>query len=72
MRDFCYSVGDEALSDRLLNAIRRRGAFRRFKNMIYTNGIEQDWYDYRDRAFKKIAVSWLESHHIAYKDDDEE
>jgi hypothetical protein len=64
MQRFCYRVEDEELSDRLLNRIRGRGAFRRFKNTIHQVGIEQDWVAYRRQAFREIAIEWLESHQI--------
>jgi hypothetical protein len=70
MEKFCYSVEDDELSDRLLNSIRGREAFRYFKDTIHQYGIADDWYDYRERAFKKIGEEWLESNNITYTDDE--
>jgi hypothetical protein len=53
---FCYSVEDDELSDRLLNSILGRGAFRYFKDTIYEYGIEQDWYAFRKKTFKETAI----------------
>jgi hypothetical protein len=69
MERFCYAVEDEALSDRLLNSIRGRGAFRYFKDTIHEYGIADDWYAYRHEALKEIARDWLEDNNIAYKDE---
>ena len=69
MERFCYSVEDDELSDRLLNSIRGRGAFRYFKDTIHQYGIEEDWYAYRKQAFREIAIDWLESHQIPYTDE---
>ena len=66
MERFCYSVDDDELSDRLLNSIRRRGAFRYFKDTIHEYGIAEDWYKFREQAFKKIAIDWLKSNNIPY------
>ncbi|MBK7893943.1 MAG: hypothetical protein IPJ90_03445 [Anaerolineaceae bacterium] len=71
MESFCYSVEDEALRRRLLNGIRGRGAFRYFKDVIYEFGIEEEWYQFREQAFKEIAIDWLESNKIAYTDEKE-
>ena len=71
MESFCYSVEDEALSRRLLNGIRGRGAFGYFKDIIYEFEIEKEWYTYREQAFKEIAIDWLETNNIAYTDDSE-
>ncbi|MGD2158381.1 MAG: UPF0158 family protein [Anaerolineales bacterium] len=72
MERFCYSVEDDKLRRRLLNSIRGRGAFRYFKDTIHEYGIVDDWYEYRERAFKRIAIEWLESHNIAYTDEEAE
>ena len=69
MERFCLSVSDEKTSDVLLSKIRGSGAFRRFKDTIYGYGIEEDWFTFRDEAYKEIAVAWLESHGFAYADD---
>ena len=66
---FCLSVPDGKVSDVLLRKIRGSGAFRRFKDTIYQYGIEDDWFQYRDEAYKEIAIAWLESKGIAYADD---
>jgi hypothetical protein len=69
MERFCYTVEDDELCERLLNRIRGRGAFRYFKDTIHQYGIADDWYDYREQAFRDIAIEWLESNNIAYTDE---
>ena len=72
MKRFCYTVEDDELRDRLLYGISGRGAFRIFKDTIYEHGITDDWYEYRYQAFREIAKDWLESHNIAYTEEDED
>ncbi len=69
MERFCLSIPDVEISDVLLGKIRGSGAFRRFKNTIYRYGIEKDWFNFRDDAYREIAISWLESNGLSYKDD---
>jgi hypothetical protein len=69
MERFCLSIPDGKMSDVLLGNIRGSGAFRRFKDAIYNYGIENDWFKYRDEAYKEIAIAWLESNGISYSDD---
>ena len=69
MERFCLSFPDDKASDVLLRKIRGSGAFRRFKDTIYQYGIEDDWFKYRDEAYKEIVIAWLESNDIAYSDD---
>ena len=69
MERFCLSHPDGKIGDILHQKIKGPGAFRRFKDAIYEYGIEDDWFKYHDEAYKEIAISWLESHGIAYVDD---
>jgi Uncharacterised protein family (UPF0158) len=69
MERFCLSVPDGKISDVLLGKIRGSGAFHRFKNTIYQYGLEDDWFKYRDEAYKEIAIAWLESNRIAFAND---
>lgn len=66
MEDFSYSrEGKE--KDALLDAIRGRGAFRRFKDKAFQLGIVQEWYAYKDEAYRAIAREWCEEHSIPYE-----
>ena len=69
MENFCYSIQDEALQNKLLHLIRGSGAFRRFKNFIYHKGIDKDWYAYRESAITEIARRFLEAQNIPFIDD---
>src|SRR5215475_5455806 len=66
MERFCLSVDDEDMRDDLCDAIRGRGAFRRFKDRIQLYGLAEEWYRYRDAALREIAMAWCEAHGIAY------
>ena len=72
MERFCYTVEDDELSHCLLNSIRGRGAFRYFKATLHEHGIVENWYEYRDQVFKEIAIDWLNSYNLEYKDENEE
>lgn len=66
MEEFCYTLSTPRHKDILLNAIRGRGAFRRFKDHIIHMGIEDQWYAYRDDCYKKIAIEWCKLHNVEY------
>ena len=70
MEDFCYAVADDKIREDLLDKIRGSGAFRRFKDAIQMNGIEEDWYSFRQEALEKIAIDWLEANKIPYVKND--
>ncbi len=69
MERFCLSLADGELQDELLYAIRGRGAFRCFKDVIHRKGIQNDWYRFFDEALKRIAIDFLNSEGIAWRDD---
>jgi hypothetical protein len=66
MERFCLAVDDDALRDDLCDAIRGRGAFRRFKDRVQVYGLAEAWYRYRDAALREIAVAWCDEHGIPY------
>lgn len=66
MEEFCRSIVDPELSNRLLSTIRGSGAFRRFRAALDALDLRQEWYDFRAVEFERIAVGWLEENAIAY------
>jgi hypothetical protein len=69
MERFCSSFPDEQISEDLLDKIRDgSGAFRRFKDTISRYGVEQDWFEFQDEAYREIVISWLNNHKIAYSE----
>lgn len=66
MEHFIMTLELGKVRDDLWNAIKVRGAFRRFKDRIYYHGLDQEWYTYRDEAFKRFAREWCESKKIEY------
>jgi hypothetical protein len=69
MERFCLSVDDDDMRGDLCNAIRGRGAFRRFKDRIHAYGIADEWYRYRDEALRDIAIAWCEENGIRYTEE---
>jgi len=67
MREFAEEQENPRTRQGLLNAIHGAGAFRSFKNTLYTLGIEESWFKFREKALEQIARDWLEEHKLAYK-----
>lgn len=70
MEDFCLSFSDRRVGEELRHLIKGSGAFSRFKNAIYSRGVEESWYHFRRREFERIAIEWLEEHQIPYTRED--
>ena len=69
MKEFCRSLPNPQVTPRLLQVINMRGAFRMFKDLCTEYGFIDEWYRYRDRAFKIIAVQWCADNKIEFIDD---
>ena len=66
MEKFCLSVEDREASEALYEAIKGRGAFRRFKDTVSRLNLADEWYQYRDQAIRQIAIDWCEFHKIRF------
>lgn len=69
MEEFIGNLKDDKQQNQLENAINGRGAFRYFRNLVDQFGITQDWYDFRDATYEKIARAWCEDNKISVIDD---
>lgn len=56
MEDFCLEFEDRRVGEDLRRLIKGSGAFRRFKNAIYSMGADQAWHQFRRAAIEKIAT----------------
>ena len=66
MERFCLAVDDEDMRDDLCDAIRGRGACRRFKDRVHAYGMAEAWYRYRDATLREMALGRCEEHGIPY------
>ena len=64
MEDFIEELDNQRLQTELYRAIQGRGAFRRFKDKIRYAGIEQQWYDYQNNAYREFALRWCKENNI--------
>ena len=67
MEEFIEQLQSPMIQECLSDAINGRGAFQRFKRGIRQYGVEQDWYDFREAAFLKIAREWCEENDLEYE-----
>ncbi|MFB6355349.1 MAG: UPF0158 family protein [bacterium] len=72
MQKFALNREDESLRERLLNAIQGSGAFRRFKDLVFEEGIRQEWYEFRDRRIRRRVLDWLLSKDLITQEQREE
>ena len=67
MEGFARGQDNDRIRQELQDAIHGAGAFRMFRSLIRRLGIEQSWYQFREKALREIARDWLEEHKLRYK-----
>ena len=60
-------IPNESVQDYMFSRIHGKGAFRRFKEDVRKIGMEQDWYDYRDQAYRNVAIEWCDENGFNYE-----
>lgn len=66
MEQFIWSLPEGRQQNMLEGAIQGRGAFRRFKDMVYNLGLEKKWFQYEADTYKKMAIEWCRDQEIEY------
>ena len=66
VEQFCHSIKDPDHQERLLAAIHGKRAFRDFKAIIASLGLDGAWAHFRNRAYEELAIAWLQQNQIAY------
>lgn len=62
MTRFASGVADPAVRAQLEDALRGRGAFRRFRDAVRAFGLADQWYRHRDHGYEDVARAWCEEH----------
>ena len=67
MVGFIDTIKNTEIKNNLQRLIQGKGAFRRFKDYCAEADIIQDWYDFRDKKYKEIAIEWCKQNGLEYK-----
>ncbi|BCB04147.1 UPF0158 family protein [Bacillus sp. KH172YL63] len=67
MERFCLSLEEGRARDRLLSAIRGKGAFSRFKDGVMSIGMNDEWQSFRTECYREFAKKWCEMNGIPYE-----
>lgn len=69
MQDFIDTIEDINLREKLYDATRGRGAFSRFRYIVESSDLLEEWYKYKDEKYKVIAKEWCIDNNIEFEDD---
>jgi hypothetical protein len=58
---------DADIRDDLLRALHGRGAFRYFKDLVYSGDLKERWFEFRQERLKQIAAEALDAEGIPYE-----
>ena len=68
MEEFCEGLPEGMARTRLQDAIHGKGAFRRFKDMIHTVEVAEQWYAFRQGELAEFVGEWLKGEGIEYRE----
>jgi hypothetical protein len=66
MSDFAATVKNAVKRKQLEIALSGKGAFRRFKDAVIREDVEEAWYTFRDRRYSEFARDWCDAHEVPY------
>ena len=68
MVDFTTTLPESELRQQLWDGLHRRGAFRRFKDLVHRHGLAEAWYAYREEVVTGIARKWADNNDVSLAD----
>lgn len=69
MEYFTENVEDKKIAALLLNNLKGKGAFRRFKDAVILLGIDEQWYKFKDKQYREFAIQWCADNEIGVEDE---
>ena len=67
MEDFVETIKDTILQNQLYISLNGSGAFRRFKDTCINFDIIDEWYKFRDKRYKELAINWCKDNNIEFE-----
>ena len=67
MEDFVRTIDDGQIKDDIIYAMSGRGAFRRFKDKLYSVDLLGAYFDFREKALFDFAREWCEYRGLEYE-----
>lgn len=64
MDAFAYRYEGTEIGNILRNCLYGKGAFRRFKDKVFYLGIRDEWFEFRDNEYRKVAERWCRDNEL--------
>jgi len=62
MEDFTDTIHNMSHQDALMKALNKENPFRQFRYTLEDIGLLEEWNIYKDKAFKNLAVKWINTY----------
>lgn len=69
MQSFIRTIYNDSIRNELYDATRGKGAFRRFRKITDYNNITDDWYQFQDNEYRRIAEEWCRDNKVDFEKD---
>ncbi len=66
---FCAGLPEGPQREQMLKVMRGQTGFRSFEGAVARLGIAEQWQQYRDTAFARVAIVWLERNKLPFDHD---
>jgi hypothetical protein len=66
MENFCDTIGEPAVRSALRAGTKARDASENFKNTAQQYGLGEEWEQFRENAYRDVAIEWCVSNDIPY------
>lgn len=66
MENFCDTVEDQAVRSALRAGMTKQDAFENFKSAAQQYGLAENWEQFRENAYRDLAIEWCASNDIPF------
>lgn len=66
---FCAGLPEGSAQDQMLKVMRGQTGFRSFDGAVERLGIAEQWQQYRDTGFARVAIVWLQRNELPFDHD---
>ena len=68
IEEYIGNIKNEYIQEELEESFYGRGKYRRFKDSLRKYRIEDDYYNFREKYLKDIAIEWCKENNIEYEE----
>lgn len=67
IEEYIDKIENRNIQEKFEEAFYGKGKYRRFKDTLKRYGMENDYYNYREKYLKNMAIEWCKENNIQYE-----